>query len=148
MKVFFSLSPPLLWEYVMEHEDVILDNKDNHIFPPPTISPRCEEYSFMLEDTCFETHGNLVSPFPNAPNLWRDLFKKEYLIISKDENDSCPSLDASPSSDEVTLQKIFMDCDISPTKVENMTQENETLENKDEITSNRDNHIIPSLSGE
>jgi hypothetical protein len=62
----------------------------------------------ILEDTYVENHGNLVSPFPNAPTIWRYLFEIKDPLINKHENDKFPSLDASPIHDEATLQNIVM----------------------------------------
>jgi hypothetical protein len=105
----------------------------------------------VLEDTLFDHYENLIHPFPNSPTIWRDLFEQKDPIIDKNDNDSCPSLDPSTIGDEANLQNIVMECDSSPTRVDNMEQENENLENKDAITNNHDIGISPppniSVSG-
>jgi hypothetical protein len=124
------------WEEIIGHMDAILHNHNNHIFSSPNIFPFCEVDSLLLEDTVIESHENIISPFPNAPTIWKDLFEWKDPIIGKHDNDSCSSLTTLPIGDEDNLKNSTMECDehifffsnISPTRVDIMMQGNDRIE--------------------
>jgi hypothetical protein len=98
--IFFpSPSPPL--EYIMKQEEYIIKITLSSLQSYPNTSPNCEN-ALVKEDTFLDYHKNIffeedilvlkdpmieiyiiITPFPNVPNIWKDLFEQKGPIIGK-----------------------------------------------------------------